>query len=431
MAATRIDIRNNANPTTIVMGQSSGAIVSATAVTGDPGTDAAVSLGGTPAARTIEFSIPAGEAATISVGTVVAGPLAVTNSGDSQNAVFNFSIPSGSLPEGTGLVSVTDGVADEPATLQARLAADPINLRTALGAAPSIQTKSTNFTAEVGGRYQVEGTATITDPSTRIDETALAAGDSYEVWIGSGNVTIGGVVYLASRAPIRRRWTGTAWATPLLYSSDAVTFNAGTSFGGLSSWLAGSTFSYASATESDRHLTALGGGAVGVDLFKAATLKGASELCGRVTKIKTVQTDRNNSTTYTTDSDFTVSVQAGKTYRVEFSFYTTATSNGGWKGQFTIPSVPANISAIAQGVGILTQPGGAVVNLRMTTGGVIGDTTLSRSTAATNGTYHGAFEVTIGSVGGNLLFQWAQTTSHADLSSVLANSSVTVIERTP
>lgn len=139
--STRVEVRNNSNPVTIVMGDTSGTIVSATAVTGAPGTDASVTLGGTPAARTIEFtiprgatgtgativsatavtgaagsaasvtlggtasartftfSIPAGAAATVAVGTVTTGAAgsaaSVTNSGDDTNAILDFTIPKG------------------------------------------------------------------------------------------------------------------------------------------------------------------------------------------------------------------------------------------------------------------------------------------------------------------------------------------------
>jgi hypothetical protein len=180
------------------------------------------------------------------------------------------------------------------------------------------------------------------------------------------------------------------------------------------------------------HRTALGGGATGVSLFTAASVKVANETLLRTTKIKTTQTNRTLSTTFTTDSDFTIPVTAGQTYRVEFAIYTTATNASGFKAQFTIPSVPANLTgATSQGVGVTTNPGGTLVNLAMTTAGVIGAAALTRGTLTTNGTYHGFFEVTIGTTGGNLLFQWAQASSSADNTSVLANSSVTAIERTP
>ena len=180
------------------------------------------------------------------------------------------------------------------------------------------------------------------------------------------------------------------------------------------------------------HRTALGSGATGDALFTAASVKAANETLLRTTKIKTTQTDRTLSTAYTTDSDFTVPVTAGKTYRVEFLFITTATANNGWKGQFTIPSVPANITATANSIGMGSSPGGGNVgSIAITTAGVIGNALLQRTTATTNGTYSGFFEITIGTTGGNLLFQWGQVGSHADNSSVLANSVIAVTERTP
>lgn len=192
----------------------------------------------------------------------------------------------------------------------------------------------------------------------------------------------------------------------------------------------GATFTYDDAAAS-AHRTALRSGATGDDLFTAASVKSANETLLRTTKIKTTQTDRTLSTTYTTDNDFTIPVTAGKTYRVEFAIYTTATAASGFKGRFSIPSVPANITTTAFGIGIATQPGSAVISLPLTTAGIIGEGNLLRTSATTNGTYHGFFEVTIGTTGGNLLFQWAQFASNSDNSSVLANSSVTVIERTP
>lgn len=183
------------------------------------------------------------------------------------------------------------------------------------------------------------------------------------------------------------------------------------------------------ATESDARTT-LGSGATGDALFQAASVKAVNETLLRTTKIKTTQTDRALSTTYTTDSDFTIPVTAGGTYRVEFAFYTTAGA-GGFKGAFRIPSVAANITTTASGVGISTQPGGTVVAVALQTSGFIGAAALTRGAITTNGTYHGFFEVTIGTTGGNMLFQWAQNASSADNTSVLANSSVTAIERTP
>jgi hypothetical protein len=193
----------------------------------------------------------------------------------------------------------------------------------------------------------------------------------------------------------------------------------------------GISYTYGTGAAS-AHRIALGAGTTGTALFGAATAAAANSTLGVVSKRKSTQTDRNNSgtgSTYTTDGDFTIPVTAGRTYRVEFAIYTTATSASGFKGQFVIPSVPSNMTVTTNGVGITTAPGGTVAGLAMPTTGVIGTAVLSRSGSATNGSYHGFFEVTIGATGGNLIFQWAQFAPSADNTSVLANSTVTAIER--
>ena len=216
-------------------------------------------------------------------------------------------------------------------------------------------------------------------------------------------------------------------------NTSGLTVTGGTTFGGASLIQFDAVEYYYGTGAASAHRFALNGGAATGDaLFTAASVKAANETLLRTTKIKTTQTNRTLSTAYTTDSDFTVPVAAGKTYRVEFLFITTATSNSGWKGQFTIPSVPSNITATANSVGIGNGPGGGNVgSIALTTAGAIGTVLLQRATVTTNGTYSGFFEVTIGTTGGDLLFQWGQVAPHADNSSVLANSVVTVIERTP
>lgn len=95
-----------------------------------------------------------------------------------------------------------------------------------LSVARAIETKTGDFTAVVGGRYIVEtgGTVSVTDP------TGTAAGDSYEVWIGSGNIQFNGTgtSYSASRFSIRRRYTGSAWAAPAPMLTDTLTVGSGT-----------------------------------------------------------------------------------------------------------------------------------------------------------------------------------------------------------
>jgi hypothetical protein len=67
--------------------------------------------------------------------------------------------------------------------------------------------KTSAFTAVAGGRYQTEGTFGVADPLDPV------VNQQYEVLIGSGAATIGGVAHLPSRLPVVRRYNGAAWTT--------------------------------------------------------------------------------------------------------------------------------------------------------------------------------------------------------------------------
>jgi hypothetical protein len=67
--------------------------------------------------------------------------------------------------------------------------------------------QSSNFTAAVGLRYVTTATLTITDP------TGSSAGQSYEVIVGGGTTTLGGVAYTASGVELVRYYNGSAWTT--------------------------------------------------------------------------------------------------------------------------------------------------------------------------------------------------------------------------
>ena len=104
----------------------------------------------------------------------------------------------------------------------------------------AVQTVTTGpFTAIVGRRFITEnaGTLQINDPTTRSDGSALVAGDSYEVIVGSGTINFNGLLpnYAPSRFMVRRRWTGSAWVTPTPVLSDTLQVGTG-------SW-SGSSFS--------------------------------------------------------------------------------------------------------------------------------------------------------------------------------------------
>ena len=121
---------------------------------------------------------------------------------------------------------VSADITDASATGRTVLTGTATQARAAISAAQAIETKTANFTASIGGRYIVEtgGTVSITDP------TGTTAGDSYEVWAGSGSIQFNGTgtSYTASRFSIRRRYTGSEWATPAPMLSDTLTVGSGT-----------------------------------------------------------------------------------------------------------------------------------------------------------------------------------------------------------
>ena len=97
-----------------------------TVTTGAAGTSASVSNSGTQSAAIFDFTIPRGDSgtdgndATVSVGTVTTGAAgssaSVTNSGTAGAAVFNFTIPKGD--NGTPGTDGEDGVDGDAATIQ-------------------------------------------------------------------------------------------------------------------------------------------------------------------------------------------------------------------------------------------------------------------------------------------------------------------------
>ncbi len=88
-----------------------------------------------------------------------------------------------------------------------------------IGAASVRIIKTTDFTADINGRYTVAGTATVTDPS------GTTTGQIYSVVIGSGIATIGGVAYAPSRVEVIREYTGSAWVTLVPVFADSILSN--------------------------------------------------------------------------------------------------------------------------------------------------------------------------------------------------------------
>lgn len=123
--------------------------------------------------------------------------------------------------------SVTTGAAgtSASATIGGTTIAPTLNLtipRGDAGSGAAASIVSTSFTAAVRTSYLATTSLTVTDPAT------ATAGDSYDVTIANGTVTIGGTAYSTSRMRVVRYYTGSAWTTLAPTLSDNLTVNANT-----------------------------------------------------------------------------------------------------------------------------------------------------------------------------------------------------------
>ena len=190
--------------------------------------------------------------------------------------------------------------------------------------APAIQTKTTDFSAAVGGRYITEsaGKISITDPTTRAGGAALVAGDSYETWVGSGQIWYNGagVSYSASRFSIRRRYTGSAWSTPAPMLSDTMQVGSNT-------W-DGSTFTGPQAFSSTTRPTSAGTGTPAATSL--ITLTDGDTRYGSII-IKTLASDFELSSTSTTPlatvTGMTADLDANSIYEIR-GFLAVITTGG-------------------------------------------------------------------------------------------------------
>lgn len=229
--------------------------------------------------------------------------------------------------------------------------------------ARSIETKTSDFTAVLGGRYIVESAGVV----GVIDPTGTAAGDSFEVWVGSGTVRFGatstivsgqsyivvsgtghtsfgsanntvgtiftasssgtnsnGIVapststaYAASRFSIRRRYTGSStWVIPTPTLSDTLNVGSGT-------W-DGSTFTGAQAFSSAARPTSGGTGTpAATSLITRAD--GDTRYYPTTIAMATAVQDVTNSSSLTDSIYLTASLDVG-TYYVETMEYVGSSS---------------------------------------------------------------------------------------------------------
>jgi len=177
-------------------------------------------------------------------------------------------------------------------------------------------------------------------------------------------------------------------------------------------------------------LDALGFGAAGKTISTKTTISSVYEYLGVVTKKKSADLSRNSSSVFATDSDFTIPMEANSTYSVEFQIVFTSTSSCGFKGQFVIPSAAAVYANNTPGLGSITYPPGTQAFLGLVVSTLaIGGANFAIATANTGMAFTGRFIITTGSTAGNMVFQWAQNTSHADNATVHSISNVTCTKR--
>lgn len=165
-----------------------------------------------------------GPSNSLSIGTVTSNPggsASATITGTSPSQTLNLVLALARLAIGT----ITTGAAgtNASATLDNT---DPLNPVLALtiprgqpGTGATAVVISTNTTAATGARYVTTASLTITDP------TGTSAGQNYEVIVGSGTCTIGGVGYAASSQEIIRYFNGSAWVTLTPVLSQNLTLN--------------------------------------------------------------------------------------------------------------------------------------------------------------------------------------------------------------
>ena len=196
------------------------------------GTSATASITGTAPTQTLNLGIPigatgatgaTGPANSLSVGTVstnagTAASASITGTAPSQT--LNLGLPATTLSIGT----VSTGAAGSSASASITGTAPTQTLaltipRGSPGTGATAVVSSANFTAATGTCYVTTATLTVSDPAS------ASTGDNYQVIIGAGTCTIGGVAYAPSRIEVVRYYNGSAWVTSPSVHSDNLTLN--------------------------------------------------------------------------------------------------------------------------------------------------------------------------------------------------------------
>ena len=186
-----------------------------------------------------------------------------------------------------------------------------------------------------------------------------------------------------------------------------------------------------STTASDARI-ALGGvddSSTGTALFGAATQKSANETIGRITKIRTTDSTGKTNNTFAADNQLTGwSLKANTVYRAEVRLRYTTGGGFGIKFQFATPSL--RYSSGDWGSGIIAVPGSAATFQGVWNNGS-NVAFVNSSFNVTGGYATGFFEFETGATAGLAELQWAQASTGATATTLLAGSTITITERTP
>lgn len=335
--------------------------------------------------------------------------------------------PQGPAPSGTGLVSVTSGVLDTPATLRDRVAADAAHLRTDIGLPHEV--KSANFTAVDLGRYITTTVCTVTDPS----DPSLGA--CYEVVVSAESATIGGEAFTVAGVRIVRLFVDGVWQSFPHYPSTAAVswdFNfAGSgqfTLGALSQVALNSTIYTFGTGAAAAFRTALGVGVTGDELLSAATPGEANTALGKRRIIKAANETRTNTASATADTHLTgIPVVAGTWYALTaiLNCSYTAGSTGGV--QFRIAGTGLSAASL-NGYGFVNSWNTSTLAGAAGSSGtiIVMNSSASPTDAASQISARLFFKAT---ATGNIGLTWAQNSAVSGATLTLYADSMLVIEK--
>jgi len=222
---------------------------------------------------------------------------------------------------------------------------------------PPQEVKSANFTAADKGDYVVTATLTVTD-------TTPSEGASFSVLVRNGTATIGGTAYSVAGTLIRRVYHSGAWAnyvySSALFGANVATFLATPSSANLAAAVTDETGTGALVFGTSPTLTTptintsatfnattytYGTGA-------AAAHRAALSVYPEVAKIKSADESRT-STTYASDADLTVALEANSTYLIT-AYVDIIVNSGGAAFQFTYSGTLDAGVDVSEAFGIFT-----------------------------------------------------------------------------